>query len=232
MATQVQRLEIGQLLLPVDGGDESRRPTTETDKHSEEQVAIIDEQNAYKQTSARLDVGKQPLPNFDPWQFDDIKGQTDMMLRTERVRVLQFETELGRMQKTIEEFQHKSDPQPIPIRRTPNVTHNLAQQQHDKMALLLAAIGFVRPLVKYGRPYAEALFNKFFGNKDINMEEVFANVDWPVLQAETPTEGSSGSRRGWRRALGLDEVQLTPQQQQQQQQQHAQVHEQERQQPQ
>ena len=111
--------------------------------------------------------------------------------------------------------------------------HNMAQEQHDRMALLLAAIGFVRPVVRYGRPYAEALFKKFFGDKDIDVEEIFANVDWNALQDETPTEGSSGSRRGWRRALGFDDLHLTPSQQQPQQQQQQQAEQvQQRQQPQ
>ena len=117
VATQVQRLETGQLLLPVDGGDDSRQPTAETGKQSEEQIVVTDEQNTYKQTRAKLDAGKQPLPNFDPWQSDNSKGQAEMMLRTERARVSQLETELRRMQKTIEDLQYKSDPQPTPIRR-------------------------------------------------------------------------------------------------------------------
>ena len=49
----------------------------------------------------------------------------------------------------------------------------------DRMMLMLAAIGFVKAVAPQGRQLATALYNKTFGTKDLNMEEVFAEVDFP-----------------------------------------------------
>ena len=98
----------------------------------------------------------------------------------------------------------------------------------DKAMLVMAAVNFVQTLVKYGRPTAERLFKKFFGKADVNLEEVFSQIDWPQQLEDTPetSTASPGSIRkvlkhgDWAQLSGEQRQQLQqPQQQQEQQQQ-------------
>ena len=57
----------------------------------------------------------------------------------------------------------------------PNMAHNMARIQKqedltDKIALMLAAVGFVRALAPHCRKLAEVLFRKTFGSKDVDID--------------------------------------------------------------
>ena len=115
------------------------------------------------------------------------------------------------------------------------MVHNMAQVQRnaemvDKMALLLAAITFVKALVPYGRPIAEMLFKKRFSGQGVSIDEVFDKVEWPVKLDETSGSTIAEGRFSTRCALGFEDVVLTPQQQKQQQQQQTQREQQQKQQ--
>ena len=113
---------------------------------------------------------------------------------------------------------------------TPSWVHTTAhiQQQEemiDKVMLMIAAIGFVKVVAKQGRQLAATLFNETFGNKDIDMEEVFAEVEFPEGSTTTTTtttdQRSPGSTRkvlkyeGWAQQQQQQQQPQQPQQQQQ-----------------
>lgn len=120
VASQVQRLNQGQPLLPTD--DDNDRPTRRTedqDKPTTEEMYKTNEQTIYETMRTSIGAGKKPLPEYDPlpdaWQSESIKQQIELMLKTKEAKVLQLEAELRRMQKTIDDLQYKTDPQPTPI---------------------------------------------------------------------------------------------------------------------
>lgn len=65
---------------------------------------------------------------------------------------------------------------------TPGFVQNLQtieqQGQLDKLSLVLAMVGAARAVARLGRPAAEAVFRQMAGNSDVNVEDIFAQVDW------------------------------------------------------
>ena len=110
---------------------------------------------------------------------------------------------------------------------TPGFVRNLERMeqagQMEIVALMVALVGAARATLPLGRRTAEAALRRIACETDVDPEEIFAQVDWiapqqlQVDQQQTPAS-SVYTGRSIRRALGLGEIQVTPDLQQQQQQ--------------
>lgn len=143
VALQVQQINAGLPLVPVLDENERKfqkvalgiRPTAEntvppqlTDEDSDDRdelsKAMIEQRNEdllCQGVLASKGLGKQQLrvqeadPTPDDWLRTTNKDPVELQNRTKDAKILQLETEMRRMQKTIEELQHIKD-QPTPVR--------------------------------------------------------------------------------------------------------------------
>ena len=89
---------------------------------------------------------------------------------------------------------------------------NLAQAEAEqKMAMMFVFVGVARQLVPLGYKAAKKLFAKMVGDTEVNVDEVFAQVEWPEKLANTDSD-SEREERSTRRHFGFEDLQLTPDQ--------------------
>ena len=91
---------------------------------------------------------------------------------------------------------------------------NMEQLQRDgqveTVALMLALVGAPRAAMHLGRPVAEMVVRRMKGDAAIDIEQIFAPVDWR-RRSSCSCQRTLMRLRSTRRAFGFEEIQLTPQ---------------------
>ena len=94
----------------------------------------------------------------------------------------------------------------------PNFMHQQQGQMVDKVTAVMSLVQLARTLWPYGRQAVEHTINFLAGQKGINLEDVYAHMDWQ--QAQTLTEStvtdSSSPGSGIKKHFGFVEFRLTP----------------------
>ena len=193
---QIQRIKVGQQLLPVDDHndyndhdhDHNKADERQPQRQTTDQQLLTKEQNNEQSmhygTVANRNLGKRQLtddPLGDPWTPDNatVKEQVEILLKTKEAKVMQLEQEMRKMQRTIEEFQNRFEPQRTPVvtniatpqtpdvQRTPNIGNVIVDfniikhiQKGDKTTI--SALGVIRRPIQ--SPSADTSSDRDGGN--------------------------------------------------------------------
>ena len=81
------------------------------------------------------------------------------------------------------------------------------KETEEKIAIVMTLVGLARTLWRmWGKQATEACIRQLAGDKGVDPDEVFSKVDWQEVQSLD----DSGSSRGIRKHLGVEEIRLTP----------------------
>lgn len=95
----------------------------------------------------------------------------------------------------------------------PNFMQQQQGQMVDRVTAVMSLVQLARTLWPYGRQAVEHTINYLAGQKGINLEEVYAQMQWQqpnsLVDSSVTASSSPNSVGGIKKYLGYDEIRLT-----------------------